>query len=297
MSVSDDPGMKSIIASVATICALLATDGLQGAGAADAAGVGIVPVLDVPAPVFTGQNAGRGGQATRIELDEVQLYDDMSAWYRLAYVPGGTRLQVFEHSAVGTLGPDADIVRSAGTAWQVANRLVEQENRSTAADLPSWAHVRTGNTDGPSAGLIFTLSYIDLLTPGALVGDLRVAATGGITIDGMAFAVSGIDVKIATARLTQPDVIFITEWPSAIDSVTNVVSESGHVPVGSDIAEFLNLSGYERSGQSAARHRGTAAVVLVHDVRQALAWLCGRTERAGVCAIAQRSTSIRLEIP
>jgi hypothetical protein len=289
--------MKSIIASVATICTLLVSDGLQGAVSADSVRVGIVPAVDVPAPAFTGQNAGRGGQAARIEL-EGELYDELSAWYRLAYVQGGTRLQVFEDYANSTLGADSDILRSASIAWQVANQVVEPDNRSTAADnLPLWAHVRTGNNTGPSAGLLFTLFYIDLLTPGALVGNLRVAGTGGIAIDGVAFSVSGIDVKIATALLTQPDVIFIPGLPTVIDNVTIVESQSNRVPDGGDIADWLNLSGFEHAGRGAASNPGKAAVVLVHDVRQALAWLCGRTDSASVCAAAQRSAGIRFGTP
>lgn len=294
-SFSDDPEMKSIITSVATICTLLVSDGLQGTVSADSVSVGIVPAVDVPAPAFTGQNAGRGGQAARIELDG-ELYDELSAWYRLAYVQGGTRLQVFEDYAASTLGADSDILRSASTAWQVANQVVESDNRSTADNLPPWAHVRTGNNTGPSAGLLFTLFYIDLLTPGPLVGNLRVAGTGGISIDGVAFSVSGIDVKIATALLTQPDVIFIPALPTVIDNVTIVESQSGHVPDGGDIAEWLSLSGYEHAGRGAAGNPGTAAIVLVHDVRQALAWLCGRTDNASVCEVAQRSATIRFGI-
>src|SRR6185436_5584763 len=99
---------------------------------------------------------------------------ETSAWYRLAYVDGGTRLQVFEHYAVGTRGPEADIVESQHTAWQVANDIVGPHLDSTAsAELPDWAQVHTGNDTGYSAGLIFTLTYIDVLTPGPLVGDLR----------------------------------------------------------------------------------------------------------------------------
>ena len=107
---------------------------------------------------------------------------------------------------MATVGPESDMMRIETIAWRLANEVVEPENRSTASDhLPPWAHVRTGNTDGPSAGLMMTLAYIDLLTPGALVGDMRVAGTGGIRPDGLAFPVKGIDVKVATARLTRPD--------------------------------------------------------------------------------------------
>src|SRR4029078_3520792 len=117
--------MKSIIATVATICTLLVGDGLQGSASAASAHVGIVPTVDVPAPVFTGQNAGRGGQAARIELDATNPYDEQSAWYRLAYIDGGTRLQVFEDYAVGTLSADSAILQSATVAWQVANEVVK----------------------------------------------------------------------------------------------------------------------------------------------------------------------------
>lgn len=293
-SISDDPAMKSIVVSVATICTLLVGDGLQGSASAEPVSVGIVPSVDVPAPPFTGRDAGRGGQAARIEFDVDELYDEMSAWYRLAYVQGGTRLQVFEHYAVGTLTAE-DMLRSETIAWQVANQVVEPHNRSMAADaLPDWAHVRTGNNTGPSAGLMFTLAYLDLLTPGALVGSVRVAGTGGISSNGFAFTVSGIDVKVATAMLTRPDVVFVPGLPKSIEHVTIVESQSGHVPDIGDIAEWLNLSGYEQAGRSAAAEPETPAVVVVHDLRQALAWLCGRSNSASVCAIAHRSASIRI---
>ena len=123
------------------------------------------------------------------------------------------------------------MMRFETIAWRLANEVVEPENRSTASDdLPAWAHVRTGDTDGPSAGLMMALAYIDLLTPGALVGDMRVAGTGGIRPDGLAFPVKGIDVKVATAMLTRPDVIFVTRPPKSVENVTIVQSHRGTHP-------------------------------------------------------------------
>ena len=92
MPVSDDPGMKSFVVSIATVCARLVGDGLERSVVADAPSSGIVPTVDLPAPEFFGQDAGRGGQAARVEFDDVELDDEMSTWYRLAYVQGGTRL-------------------------------------------------------------------------------------------------------------------------------------------------------------------------------------------------------------
>lgn len=288
--------MASRFVSVATLFTLLVGDGLAGnvpAEAASSAGAHIRPVVDVPSPGFWDSEdaVGRGGQAARIELDDAELYNGMSTWYRLAYLDGGTRLQVFEHSAIATVGPESDMMRIETIAWRLANEVVEPENRSTASDhLPLWARVRTGNTDGPSAGLMMALAYIDLLTLGALVGDLRVAGTGGIGPDGIAFPVKGIDVKVATAMLSRPDVIFVTKPPTLIENVTIVESQKERIPAdGYTVGEWLNVAGYEQAGRAAAGHPGTAPVVVVHDLRQALAWLCGRTDGASVCALALRS--------
>lgn len=291
--------MASRFVSVATLFTLLAVDGLAGhvpTAAASTAGTHNGAVVDVPSPGFWDSESGvrRGGQAARIELDDAELYDGMSTWYRLAYLDGGTRLQVFEHSPIATVGPESDMMQIETFAWRLANEVVEPENRSTASDhLPVWAHVRTGNTDGPSAGLMMALAYIDLLTPGALVGNLRVAGTGGIRPDGLAFAVKGIDVKVATAMLTRPDVIFVTRSPKVVENVTIVQTQKERIPVnGKTVGEWLNVAGYEQAGRDAASHPGTAPVVVVHDLRQALAWLCGRTDGASVCALALRSESM-----
>ncbi len=291
--------MASRFVSIAILFTLLAGDGLAGhvpAAAASTAGTHIRPVVDVPSPGFWDSEdaVGRGGQAVRVELDDAELYDGMSAWYWLAYLNGGTRLQVFEHFPVATVGPESDMMRIEDYAWRLANDMVEPQNRSTASDhLPPWAHVRTGATDGPSAGLMFALAYIDLLTPGALVGDLRVAGTGGIRPDGLAFPVKGIDVKVATAMLTRPDVIFVTKPPKSVENVTTVQSQKERIPAdGYTVGEWLNVAGYEQAGRVEAGHPGTIPVVVVHDLRQALAWLCGRTDGASVCAVAHRSEGV-----
>ena len=291
--------MASRFASVATLFTLLVGDGLAGnvpAEAASTAGTHIRPVIDVPSPGFWDSEDAvvKGGQAARIELDDDELYDGMSTWYWLAYINTGTRLQVFEHSPVATVGPESDMMRIETIAWQLANEVVEPENRSSASDhLPLWAHVRTGNTDGPSAGLMMALAYIDLLTPGALVGDMRVAGTGGIGPDGIAFPVKGIDVKVATAMLTRPDVVFVTKPPKLVENVTIVQSQKERIPAdGYTVGEWLNVAGYEQAGRDAAGHPGTVPVVVVHDLRQALAWLCGHTDGASVCAAAHKSASI-----
>jgi PDZ domain-containing protein len=59
--------------------------------------------------------------------------------------------------------------------------------------------ITAGDIGGPSAGLVFALQAVDLLTKGDLSGGLRIAATGTITVDGKVGAIGGIKQKIVIA--------------------------------------------------------------------------------------------------
>jgi hypothetical protein len=291
------------IASIAITIALLTGDGLGIADSVPAAGSeagGIVPTVDVPAPLDSGAGDGirRGGQATRIEFDDPDLNAEISAWYRLAYLDGGSRLQVFEHSAPGVYGPESVIVKSELAAWRVANEAVGANGvDSVIPALPNWAVVRTGITDGPSAGLIFTLAYIDVLTRGALAGNLRVAGTGGISPNGFVFSVAGVEVKVATAVLARPDVVFSPRPSKLIRNTTVIESGSSGTPeLGDTVGDWLDIDGYEQAGRDAAGHPGTVAFVVVHDFRQALAWLCGRTGIPTTCGVSHRLADVAIAI-
>jgi Lon-like protease len=69
--------------------------------------------------------------------------------------------------------------------------------------LPVKVSIQTqNNIGGPSAGLIFTLSIIDKLTPGDLTDGRRIAGTGEIALDGSVLPVGGVAEKlIAVHRL------------------------------------------------------------------------------------------------
>jgi Lon-like protease len=75
--------------------------------------------------------------------------------------------------------------------------------RDLFPELPIKVSIQTqNNIGGPSAGLIFTLSIIDKLTPGDLTAGRRVAGTGEIALDGAILPVGGVAEKlIAVHRL------------------------------------------------------------------------------------------------
>lgn len=66
--------------------------------------------------------------------------------------------------------------------------------------LPFWVDIDTGIVGGPSAGMMYTLAIIDVLTPGSLTGGHVVAGTGTIDIDGKVGPVGGVRQKVVAAE-------------------------------------------------------------------------------------------------
>jgi hypothetical protein len=252
---------------------------------------GVVPTIEVPTPQAVSVAEGEasvGGMATRVELTDAGLNAELSPWYRLAFVEGGSHLRVLESYDATEQSPQADVVDSQTDAWRVADDLTG----SRQPELPAHARVRTGADFGSSFGLLFTLTYLDVLSPGALVGNLRVAGTGGIGADGGVLPVGHVEAKVAAALLTRPDVVFTPRPSKLIDDALIFRSLASTSFEGGSVSDWLQLDAYRVAGQKAAQHSGVTAFVVVHDIRQALAWLCGRTGGSQVCGIAQASASL-----
>lgn len=76
----------------------------------------------------------------------------------------------------------------------------------TAIQLPVDVAIDAGAIGGPSAGMVFALSIVDLLTPEDLTGGQVVAGTGTIDVDGRVGPIGGVRQKVvgATSRGDQP---------------------------------------------------------------------------------------------
>ena len=66
-------------------------------------------------------------------------------------------------------------------------------------DFPVKVDIDSGKVGGPSAGLAFTLSIIDRLSPGSLTNGKKVAVTGTIELDGTVGPVGGVNQKTVAA--------------------------------------------------------------------------------------------------
>ncbi|MGN6090524.1 MAG: YlbL family protein [Actinomycetales bacterium] len=67
-------------------------------------------------------------------------------------------------------------------------------------NFPFEVSIDPGDIGGPSAGLMFTLGIVDLLTPGDLTGGRKIAGTGTIAPNGAVGPIGGIQQKMLGAR-------------------------------------------------------------------------------------------------
>jgi len=91
-------------------------------------------------------------------------------------------------------------------------------------DFPVDVKIYLGNVTGPSGGLMFSLSLLDLMTPGDLSGGHHVAGTGTISPTGEVGAIGGIRLKMIAARNAGADYFLAPK--SNCDEII------GHVPKG-----------------------------------------------------------------
>ena len=71
---------------------------------------------------------------------------------------------------------------------------------TTDYDFPFQVTIQLNNVGGPSAGMMFALGIMDVLTPGELNGGENVAGTGTITSDGTVGPIGGIRQKMWGAK-------------------------------------------------------------------------------------------------
>jgi Lon-like protease len=77
---------------------------------------------------------------------------------------------------------------------------VSSSTKDLEFDFPVDVTIDTGDVGGPSAGLAFTLTILDELSPGDLTGGKKIAVTGTIELDGSVGPVGGVAQKAVTAR-------------------------------------------------------------------------------------------------
>lgn len=95
-------------------------------------------------------------------------------------------------------------------------------------NFPVEVDIELGDVGGPSAGLVFALATIDKLTPGNLVGDHTVAASGTMSAEGNVGPIGGIRQKLYAADEIDAD-YFIAAEANCAEALSGDVP--GNMPV------------------------------------------------------------------
>lgn len=88
---------------------------------------------------------------------------------------------------------------------------------STVFNFPFPLGIDSGDIGGPSAGLMWTLGLIDILTPGDLTGGNKIAGTGAIGPDGKVYPIGGVQEKVVAAQRAGATV-FLAPAENAVDA-------------------------------------------------------------------------------
>jgi PDZ domain-containing protein len=80
---------------------------------------------------------------------------------------------------------------------------------SIVNNFPFPLSIDSGNIGGPSAGLMWTLGLVDLLTPGDLTKGKTIAGTGQISLDGKVLPIGGVQEKVVAAERAGATLFFV----------------------------------------------------------------------------------------
>ncbi len=181
---------SQLIASKVALERLGYTVPVSGAGA-------VVTLVEKDGPADGKLEAG--DVITAVDGAPVQLADDVGPAVR-ARPPGEpvtfTVQRGDETLPVTITTRAAEVGEFAGQA-QVG---VASATKDLDFELPVEVDINTRGVGGPSAGLAFTLTIIDELTPGNLTGAKKVAVTGTIELDGTVGPIGGVVQTVATAE-------------------------------------------------------------------------------------------------
>ena len=142
-----------------------------------------------------------------------------------SYEPGTT-------TTLTALDPDGTtrtITATLGERDGLAHIGVVVTTHVTFAEPPIDVTLNVENIGGPSAGLAFTLSVIDALTPEPLTGDLDVAATGTIHHDGTVGPIGGVPQKAHSTVRAGTDLFLV---PASQAEAAAAVAEPSVTVVG-----------------------------------------------------------------
>jgi PDZ domain-containing protein len=161
---------------------------------------GGVLVYDIGEQYPAAQVLQKGDVITAVDGTPVQLPEDFRRLI-LARQPGEVvRLTVRRGTGNAAATLELDVTLAQGDQGQALVGVSPRVPADVTFEFPIDIEIDSGRVGGPSAGLAFTLTLLDLLTPGELTGGTRVAVTGAIDLDGNVVNVGGVRQKTVAAK-------------------------------------------------------------------------------------------------
>lgn len=77
--------------------------------------------------------------------------------------------------------------------------------------LPYWVDIDSGIVGGPSAGLMYSLAIIDVLTEGDITGGRVIAGTGTVDTEGNVGAIGGVRQKVVAAEAAGAEIMLLPQ--------------------------------------------------------------------------------------
>ena len=161
------------------------------------------------------------------EVDGKQVTGEASLSSMITAHPVGSTLQLEVLRAGKTLTIPVASKTSGGTA--VIGVQVQEQYK-----FPFNVRISVGDIGGPSAGMMFSLGIIDMLTPLNLTGGKFIAGTGEITASGQVQPIGGIQQKMVGAR-NAGATVFLAPAGNCSDT-------AGAVPAGLRVVKVSTLS-------------------------------------------------------
>jgi PDZ domain-containing protein len=138
-----------------------------------------------------------GDKLLVVDGDELATVDDLGPILD-RHAPGDVITVEFDRPGEGEQSGEIELTSDPDNPDRTIIGFVPFD--TARADLPFEVDIDTAAIGGPSAGLAFTLTLIDELTPGELTGDNAVAVTGTIRTDGSVGPIGGLAQKTSAVK-------------------------------------------------------------------------------------------------
>jgi len=153
--------------------------------------------------------------------------------------PGDVVPMVIERPGVGQLDVEVELTASPNDEQKTIVGFYPFDTRRVV--LPFELDIDTGSIGGPSAGLAFTLTLIDELTPGELTGGGRVAVTGTIELDGSVGRIGGLAQKASAVAQTGVDLFIVPAGQADLEAAREVVGDAVEIVPVATVDEAIEV--------------------------------------------------------